>query len=124
MIGDEEVEEVSRVLRSGMLTSWHGSGSVVGEFEEEFASYVGVDYAVAVSSGTAALHTALAACGVGPGDEVVVPAMTFVATANVVVILGARPVFVDVDPETLCVDPDRVNEAVTSRTKAIVPVHV
>lgn len=124
VIGEEEVEEVSKVLRTGMLTAWHGSGEKVSEFERRFASYVGVEYAVAVNSGTAALHTALAACGIGHGDEVIVPAMTFVATANVVLIQGAKPVFVEVDPETLCMDVEKFQNAITENTKAVIPVHV
>ncbi|MEM1991527.1 MAG: DegT/DnrJ/EryC1/StrS family aminotransferase [Thermoproteota archaeon] len=124
VIDEAEIEEVSKVLRTGMLTTWHGSGERVSEFERSFASYIGVEYAIAVNSGTAALHTALAACGIGHGDEVIIPAMTFVATANVVLIQGAKPVFVDVDPETLCMDPEKFQDAITDNTKAVIPVHV
>lgn len=124
VIDEAEIEEVSKVLRTGILTTWHGSGERVGEFERSFASYIGVEHAIAVNSGTAALHTALAACGIGHGDEVIVPAMTFVATANVVLIQGARPVFVDVDPKTLCIDPEKFQDAITDKTKAVIPVHV
>ncbi|MEM2909755.1 MAG: DegT/DnrJ/EryC1/StrS family aminotransferase [Nitrososphaerota archaeon] len=124
VIDEAEVEEVSKLLRTGMLTTWHGSGEKAGEFERRFASYVGVEYAIAVNSGTAALHAALAACGIGYGDDVIVPAMTFVATANVVLIQGARPVFVDVAPETLCMDPEKFQNAITENTKAVIPVHV
>jgi len=124
VIDETEIEEVSEVLRAGMLTTWHGSGNKVSEFEKMFASYIGVEYAIAVNSGTAALHTALAACGIGHGDEVIVPAMTFVATANVVLIQGAKPVFVDVDPVTLCMDPEKFQNAITDNTKAVIPVHV
>lgn len=123
-IEDEEIEIASEVLSSKILTSWHGGGKYVAEFERAFASYIDVKHAIAVNSGTAALHTALVAAGIGPGDEVIVPAMTFVATANVVAITGAKPIFVDVDPETLCIDPEKVQEAITSKTKAIIPVHV
>ncbi|MCS7136277.1 MAG: DegT/DnrJ/EryC1/StrS family aminotransferase [Nitrososphaerota archaeon] len=124
VIDESEIREVSKVLETGILTTWHGSGERVSEFEKRFASYIGVEYAIAVNSGTAALHTALAACGIGHGDEVIVPAMTFVATANVVLIQGARPVFVDVDPETLCMDPEKFQNAITDNTKAVIPVHV
>jgi dTDP-4-amino-4,6-dideoxygalactose transaminase len=117
-IGEEEIAEVVDSLRSGWITS----GPKVKCFEEEFARYVGSTHAIAVSSCTAALHASLAALGVGPGDEVVVPTLTFCATANVVVHLGARPVIVDVGQD-FQISPDAVSEAITARTKAIVPVH-
>jgi len=118
-IGEEEIAEVVATLRSG----WIGTGPRVQRFECEFAGYVDSPHAVAVNSCTAALHLALLALGVGPGDEVIVPAMTFAATANVVVHTGARPVFADVDRGTLCLDPEAAARRVTARTRAIMPVH-
>jgi perosamine synthetase len=97
-------------------------GAKVAELEDELARACEVDHAIAVSSGTAAIHLAVLALGIGPGDEVIVPAYTFPATANVVVLAGARPVLVDVDPDTFNLDPARI--AVTPRTKAIMPVHL
>jgi dTDP-4-amino-4,6-dideoxygalactose transaminase len=118
-LGEEEIEEVVATLRSG----WIGTGPRVQRFEREFAEYVDSPHAVAVNSCTAALHLALLALGVGPGDEVIVPAMTFAATANVVVHVGARPVFADVDRASLCLDPEDAARRVTARTRAIMPVH-
>ena len=118
-LGEEEIAEVVATLRSG----WIGTGPRVQRFERAFAEYVDSPHAVAVSSCTAALHLALLALGVGPGDEVIVPAMTFAATANVVVHVGARPVFADVDRATLCLDPEDAARRVTTRTRAIIPVH-
>ncbi len=106
------------VLRSAWLTT----GPQVEAFEETLARRVGARFAVAVSSGTAALHCAMAAIGIGPGDEVIVPAMTFVATANAVVLQGGRPVIVDVQPDTLLVDPGAVRAAMTPRTRAVIGV--
>ncbi|MCS7026882.1 MAG: DegT/DnrJ/EryC1/StrS aminotransferase family protein [Bryobacteraceae bacterium] len=117
-IGEEEIREVVDSMRSGWLTT----GPKVRRFEEEFAAYVGARYAVAVHSCTAALHLSLAALGIGPGDEVIVPTLTFCATANVVIHLGARPVLVDVNRHGL-MDLDAANRALTPRTRAIVPVH-
>ncbi|MGE0448383.1 MAG: DegT/DnrJ/EryC1/StrS family aminotransferase [Vicinamibacterales bacterium] len=119
-IGDEEVQAVAETLRSGWLTS----GPKVQEFENAFAEAIGARHAVALSSATAALHLSLEAIGIGPGDEVLVPAMTFTATAEVVVHLGAKPVLVDCRPETLNIDPASVEAAITSRSRAIVPVHM
>ena len=116
--GEEELAEVAAVLESGMLTM----GAKVAELEAGLAAACEVEHAVAVSSGTAALHVAVLALGVGPGDEVIVPAYTFPATANVVALTGATPVLVDVDPETCNIDPARVE--LTPRTKAILPVHL
>jgi perosamine synthetase len=117
-VGADELAEVAAVLESGMLTM----GPKVVELEEELARACEVEHAVAVSSGTAALHAAVHALGIGPGDEVVVPAYTFPATANVVAIVGATPVLVDVDPETMNIDPAQVE--LGERTKAIVAVHL
>lgn len=115
-----EIEEVVDTLRSGWITT----GPKTKEFERRFAEYVGARHAIAVNSCTGGLHVALAAAGVGPGDEVIVPTMTFCATANVVVHLGATPVIVDVEPDTLNLDPERMEAAITSRTKAVIPVHL
>src|SRR5688500_10969040 len=117
-IGDEEIAEVTDALRSGWITT----GPKVKRFEAEFAQYIGCDHAIAVNSCTAALHIALTALGVGPGDEVIVPTLTFCSTANVVVHLGARPVLVDVG-EDFNVQPDAIERAITPRTNTIVPVH-
>ena len=119
-VDDTEVAEATAVIRSGWLTT----GPKVAQFEREFAAAVGARYAVAVNSCTAAMHLALEAIGLGEGDEVVVPTYTFAATGEVVRYLGARPVLVDVAPATLCIDPAKVEAAVSSRTRAIVPVHV
>src|SRR5271157_4129513 len=117
-VGEEEIAEVADSLRSGWVTT----GPKVRRFEEEFAAYTGAGHAVAVNSCTAALHVALAALGVGPGDEVIVPTLTFCATANVVVHLGATPVIVDVD-RNFHISLEALRKAITPRTKAIVPVH-
>ncbi len=119
-VGDDETEAVMRVLRSGRLVQ----GEEVAAFEDEFAALVGGRICVAVNSGTSALHLGLLAAGIGPGDEVVVPSFTFAATANAVVMAGATPVFADIEPETFCLDPDSVAAAVTSRTAAVIPVHL
>jgi dTDP-4-amino-4,6-dideoxygalactose transaminase len=119
-IGDEEIEAVAATLRSGWLTT----GPRAAELERRFAEYVGARHAVAVASGTAALHLSLVALGVDPGDEVVTSAITWPATANVIVHAGATPVFADVRDSDLNLDPARVAELVGPRTKAIVPVHL
>ncbi len=118
-IGEQEIEAVVETLRSGWLTS----GPKVQEFERTFASYVGAKHALAVNSCTAALHLALEAAGIGPGDEVLVPTMTFAATAETVIYRGARPVLVDSDSATLNLDPNLLIEAITPRTRAVIPVH-
>jgi perosamine synthetase len=119
-LGEEELAAVAEVLESGQLTM----GPKVAEFEAELARACEVEHAVAVSSGTAALHLAMLALELGPGDEVIVPAYTFPATANVVALVGARPVLVDVDPETMNVRPEAVADAVTERTRAVLVVHL
>ncbi len=121
IIGEEEVEAVSAVLRSGMVAQ----GPQVAAFEEEFSEQV-VDgaFSVAVNSGTSALHLGLLASGIGPGDEVIVPSFTFAATANSVAITGATPVFVDIEPDYFCMDPDAAETAITERTRGIMPVHL
>lgn len=117
-IDEDDITAVVEVLRSDWLTT----GPMVPRFEEAVAAFCGARYAVAVSSGTAALHAALYAIGVGPGDEVIVPPITFVATANAVVFQGGTPVFADVDPQTLLLDPAAAEAAITPRTKAIIAV--
>jgi len=118
--GSEESDAVLAVLASGMIAQ----GPVTAAFEEEFAAYCGVSHAVAVSNGTTALHAALLVAGVGPGDEVIVPAFTFFATASAVSICGARPVFADVDPATATIDPADIIAKVSSKTKAVIGVHL
>jgi perosamine synthetase len=120
VIGAAEEQAVIEVLRSGQLSL----GSKLAEFEREFAVRVGAPCASAVSSGTAGLHLALRAVGVGPGDEVVTSPFSFVASANAAVYCGAKPVFADIDPVTLNLDPKAAQAAITSRTKAILPVHI
>ena len=120
LLGAEEQEAVLRVLASGQLAQ----GEQVAAFEKRFAALCQVREAVAVSSGTAALHLALLAHGVGPGDEVITTPFSFAATANVILLVGATPVFVDIDPVTFNIDPALVEAAVGRRTKAILPVHL
>ena len=117
--GDEEIAEVVDTLRSG----WISTGPKTKKFEEQFADYVGAKYAVGLNSCTAGLHLSLVTLGVGPGDEVIVPPLTFGATANVVEHVGAKPVFADIDPATLCIDPKQIEKAITPRTKVVIPVH-
>ncbi len=119
LVTQTEVAAVGEVLLSGAYVS----GQRVAAFEREFASYVGVKHAVALSSGTAALHLSLLALGIGPGDEVIVPSMTFFATATAVLHAGAKPVFADID-ENFCLDPQSVETQLTPRTKALIPVHL
>jgi dTDP-4-amino-4,6-dideoxygalactose transaminase len=119
-IGEEEIAEVVACLRSGWVTT----GPKTRQFEQEFGAYLGGGLeTIAVNSATAGLHLALEALGIGPGDEVIVPTMTFTATAEVVRYLGAQPVFVDADARSLNLDPAAVAAAITARTKAIIPVH-
>ena len=118
-IGEDEIAAVTATLK----TAWIGTGPRAKEFEAAFAAYVGAKHAVAVSSCTAALHLAMVASGIGPGDEVITTSMTFCATANAIVHSGATPVLVDCRRDTMNIDPAAVEAAVTPRTKAIVPVH-
>src|SRR5215207_1913335 len=119
-IGEEEVAAVAETLRSGWLTT----GPKAAELERRFAEYLGVEHVLAVASGTAALHLSLLAVGVEPGDEVITTPITWPATANVIVHAGATPVFADVRDSDLNIDPDRVAEVVTEKTKVIMPVHL
>ena len=121
-IGEEEVEAVVKVLRSGMLTQSLGAGPMVTCFEKSYAKFAGVKHAVAVNTGTAALHSAIVAVGVKQGDEVILPSFTFVATAEAVVLAGGKPVFADIDPETYSISPTEIGKVITKKTKAIVPV--
>ncbi|CNE15161.1 putative PLP-dependent enzyme possibly involved in cell wall biogenesis [Mycobacterium tuberculosis] len=120
VIGDAEIEAAVRVLRSGRVVQ----GPEVAAFEEEFAEVVAGRHCVAVNSGTSALHLALMALGIGPGDEVIVPSFTFAASANAVRLVGADPVFADIEPGSFCLDPDAVAAAIGPRTAAIMPVHL
>lgn len=121
-IGKEEIKAVVKVLKSGILTHGVGAGPMVREFENLFAKYARVKCAVAMSTGTAALHSALAAAGVKQGDEVILPSFTFVATAEVVVFNRAKPVFVDINPVTYTMSPEKIEKNITSKTRAIMPV--
>jgi perosamine synthetase len=118
-INDNDIAEVVRVLKSGMLVQ----GKEVAQLEKDFADYIGVKYATAVSSGTATLHLALTAMGVQKHDEVIVPAFSYVATANVVELVGATPVFVDVEANSFNIDVSLIEQHISSKTKAIMPVH-
>jgi dTDP-4-amino-4,6-dideoxygalactose transaminase len=119
-LDEAEIEAVSDVLRSGIIAE----GPRVAEFEQAFAEYTGTEYAVAVNSGTAALHAALLAHGIGKGDEVITSSFSFIATANSVLFTGARPVFADIRPDSFNLDPHLVEEKITPATKAIMPVHL
>jgi dTDP-4-amino-4,6-dideoxygalactose transaminase len=118
-VGEEEVQAVRKVLLSGKYVS----GAKVQEFEQNFADYIDVKYAVAVNSGTAALHVSLAALGIGPGDEVIVPPLTFFSTVTSVLHQNAVPIFADLEADSYCLDPQDVERVISERTKAIIPVH-
>ena len=118
-ITDAEIDEVVDSMRA----AWLGTGPKVARFEEEFRAYQGAPHAAAVSSCTAALHLALLALGIGPGDEVITTPLTFCATVNAIIHSGATPVLADIDPVTLTIDPDAVEAAITPRTAALLPVH-
>jgi dTDP-4-amino-4,6-dideoxygalactose transaminase len=120
IITDEEIEAVERVLRSGMLAE----GKMARQFEEHFAKYVGTKYATVTSNGTTALSTALEAMEIQPGDEVITSPFTFIASANTIAMIGAIPIFVDIDPGTYNIDHEKIEEAITEKTRAIMPVHI
>jgi len=119
-LGVEEREAVDRVLQSGIIAQ----GPEVAKFEDEFAKMCGVKYAVATSNGTTAGHLVMIASGISPGDEVITTPFTFFATASVIIMAGAKPVFVDVEEDGFCLDPNQVESAITEKTKAIQPVHL
>jgi perosamine synthetase len=118
-ITQKEISAVIKVLKSG----WLGLGPKTEEFEKKFSQYIGARFAVGLNSGTSALHLALNVLGIKRGDEVIVPTITFVSTAHAVLYNQAKPVFADVDPDTLCIDPQDIKKKITSKTKAIIPVH-
>ena len=118
-INDADIAAVVKILQSGMLVQ----GKEVEKLEKRFADYIGVEHAIAVSNGTASLHLALLALGIGKDDEVIVPAFSYIATANVVELVGATPVFVDTEKHTFNIDAAKIEAALTSKTKAILPVH-
>ncbi len=124
IIGKEEIDAATEVLKSGILTEKSGMGPRVLEFEKDFARYVGAKHAVAMSSGTASLHAALLISGVKQGDEVIVPSFTFHSTAEVVLLAGAEPIFADIDPDTYTMTTDTVESVMTRNTKVIMPVHL
>ena len=121
-IEDDDIEEVVKVLKTRLLSML--AGSYGRRFEEEFARKIGVKHAVAVANGSVALYVALKACGVGPGDEVIVPSFTFTSTVTSVIYANAIPVFADIDPETYTIDPEDVRKKITDKTKAIIAVHL
>lgn len=120
LLGKEEIDAVTEVMNSGMIAQ----GPKVEEFELAFSGYTGCEYAAAVNSGTAALHIALLAHGIGKEDEVITSPFTFIATANSILYTGAKPVFSDIEPDTYNIDPEKIQEKITSKTKAIMPVHL
>lgn len=120
LVGEEEKQAVWEVLSSGQLAQ----GAKVRELEAQFAAYCGVKHAVATSNGTTALQIAALACGIGPGDEIITTPFTFVASANVALYVGARPVFVDIEPDTFNIDTSQIEARITPRTRAILPVHL
>ncbi len=120
LIEEDEIKEVEATLRSG----WLGTGPKVTKFESIFAEYTGAKYALALNSCTAGLHLSMLVAGIGPGDEVITTPLTFCATANAIIHVSGKPVFVDVEKETMNIDPEKIEKAITSRTKAIMPVHL
>lgn len=120
LIGDAEIAAVVEVLRSGQLAQ----GPRVKAFEDAFAEWSGAEFAVATSSGTSALHIALLACGIGSGDEVITSSFSFVASANSILFVGARPIFADIEADYYTISPAAIEAQITSRTKAIIPVHM
>jgi len=120
LLGEEEIDAVTSVLRSGIIAE----GKRVAEFENKFAEYIGTEYAVAVNSGTSALHAALRAHGIGEGDEVITTSFSFIATANSVLFTGAKPVFADIEHDTFNIDTNNIIKKITQKTKALMPVHL
>lgn len=119
-IGEEEIRLVNEVLR----TDWLSMGPKVGEFEKQFADYIGTEHAIAVNSGTSGLHLCMKSIGINKGDEVITSPFSFIASSNSVIFENGKPVFVDIDPHTLNIDPEKIEEAITRNTRAILPVHV
>src|SRR5581483_4888967 len=120
-ISKKEEKYVLDALRTGWNFHFR---DYLTRFETKFADYVGTKYAWGTSSGTGALHVAMLACGIGKGDEVIIPELTFVASANVVCYVGAKPVFVDIEKDSWCIDPVSFRKAITKKTKAVMPVHI
>ena len=120
-VGELEKQYLNRTIDSGFVSTF---GPFVPEFEEKLAEYLGVRKSVSTQSGTAAMHMALWELGIGKEDEVIVPALTFIATVNPVVYVGAKPIFVDVDIQTWNIDPEQIKRNITKKTKAIIPVHL
>ncbi len=119
-VGDEEIAAVTEVIKSGMLSL----GPKLKEFETNFAQLVGTKHAIAVNSGTSGLHLCLKAIGIKPGDEVITASFSFVASSNPIIFEGATPIFVDIDEKTYNMDPEKLKQAITEKTKAIIPVHM
>ncbi|NQU99168.1 MAG: DegT/DnrJ/EryC1/StrS aminotransferase family protein, partial [Parcubacteria group bacterium] len=120
-LGREELNNVMEAIKSSWISS---KGKFITEFEENFAEYCGVKYGIATANGTVALHLALKALKISKGDEVIVPDLTFIATANVVTYCNAKPIFIDSNPDYWCIDPEKIEEKITTKTKAIIPVHL
>jgi perosamine synthetase len=121
LLAGRELEYVTDAVQSGWVSSL---GAYVNRFEQEFAAFCGVEHAICVTNGTVALHLAMAAQGIGAGDEVIMPDISFIATANATLLTGATPVFCDVDADSLCIDPAKIEALITPRTRAIIPVHL
>ncbi|MEQ1936582.1 MAG: DegT/DnrJ/EryC1/StrS aminotransferase family protein, partial [Fimbriimonadaceae bacterium] len=119
---EDEVEAVAAVLRSGKVNYWTGTEG--REFEREFAGYVGTKHGIAIMNGTVTMELALIALGIGPGDEVIIPPRTFMATATAVMVRGAIPVFADVDRDSGCITAESISRVISPRTKAVIPVHI
>jgi perosamine synthetase len=122
LMGKEEINAVTRVLKTGVLTGRLGSGPMAKQFEDDFSRFAEAKHAIAVNSGTAALHMSLWARDIKAGDEVILPSFTFIATAEAVSLVGAKPVFVDIKPDTYNIDPEKIKPAITKKTRAIMPV--
>ena len=120
-ITQKEIDYVTDAVKNGWNENWAG---YLHKFENKFAQYIGVKYTIATSGGTGSLHLALASLGIGPGDEVIVPEVTYFACSDVVMLLGAKPIFVDILKDTWCIDPEKIEKAITKKTKAIMPVHI
>ena len=120
-IGEEELKLVSEAVKSGWVSS---KGKYIKEFESGFAKYIGVKYAIATSSGTSALHLALVALDIGCGDEVIIPTLTFASVANAIIYTGAKPVFIDSHQDYWCINPEKIGNKISKKTKAIIPVHL